>query len=114
MNLCVCYRAHVKHIQRMPSFLQLVKANPFTHLQSLIAGVQDWVRPIVQPYGAHMVSYRDAVWPVFEEQSPAVHDVYWELLPGSPADGIHPSWRQVTQLLAYLDDRRARHGTTVR
>eukprot|EP00611_Tribonema_gayanum_P019540 TRINITY_DN3403_c0_g1_i1.p1 TRINITY_DN3403_c0_g1~~TRINITY_DN3403_c0_g1_i1.p1 ORF type:complete len:575 (+),score=86.34 TRINITY_DN3403_c0_g1_i1:258-1982(+) len=55
--------------------------------------VQDWVRPIVEPYGAHMVSYRDAVWPVYEERSPALQEVFWENLPDSPDDSIHPSWR---------------------
>jgi hypothetical protein len=52
--------------------------------------VQDWVRPIVEPYGAHMVSYRDAVWPVFEQHNDTVSSVFWE-----SRDKIHPSWRYV-------------------
>jgi hypothetical protein len=46
--------------------------------------VQDWVRPIVEPCGVHMVSYRDAVWPVFEQHNGSVSSIFWESY-----DGIH-------------------------
>eukprot|EP00611_Tribonema_gayanum_P025627 TRINITY_DN5887_c0_g1_i1.p1 TRINITY_DN5887_c0_g1~~TRINITY_DN5887_c0_g1_i1.p1 ORF type:complete len:551 (+),score=154.47 TRINITY_DN5887_c0_g1_i1:485-2137(+) len=71
--------------------------------------VQEWVRPILEPYGVHMVSFRDVVWPVFEEQSPAVRDVYWEprkpVAPG--AVYIHPGHRAhqlYADTLAYFLD----------
>jgi hypothetical protein len=49
---------------------------------------QDDHRTITEPYGVHMVSYRDAVWPVFENRSTDVPFVFWEAF-----DGTHPSWR---------------------
>jgi hypothetical protein len=49
---------------------------------------QDEHRLITEPYGVHMVSYRDAVWPVFENRSREVPFVFWDAF-----DGTHPSWR---------------------
>jgi hypothetical protein len=51
---------------------------------------QEWVWPIVEPYGIHMVSYRDAVWPIFEQHDDAVSTIFWESY-----DGIHITPRSV-------------------
>lgn len=56
--------------------------------------VDDWYRPIVRPYGAHTLSYRDAVWPVFKNRTADVGKIFWAhgTEPGD-GDGKHPGWR---------------------
>jgi hypothetical protein len=60
-------------------------------------GTQDWVRPVVEPYGVHMVSYRDAVWPVFEQHNESVTTAFWESY-----DGIHITPRSVAYPLCSI------------
>lgn len=51
---------------------------------------QDLTTPVVQSYGAHTVSYRDAVWPLFENRDADVDNIFWA---EGDRRGIHPGWR---------------------
>eukprot|EP00611_Tribonema_gayanum_P022712 TRINITY_DN4620_c0_g1_i1.p1 TRINITY_DN4620_c0_g1~~TRINITY_DN4620_c0_g1_i1.p1 ORF type:complete len:530 (+),score=41.73 TRINITY_DN4620_c0_g1_i1:141-1730(+) len=97
-KLKVANEVLVRHALSLPSkpaiiYLEAVVPNNAT---TDYWDVQEWVTPIMQPYGVNMVSYRDAVWPVFANESEAVRSTFWEILPTAPKndpDGIHSSWR---------------------